>query len=141
MTTKTQEQTTDLMQDISNFKENFLKEFQNRKPIKKTKPKKVNISTKKDGESFSITPKDTEYFLNESLAELQYQTKDSEYYREQREILFETYFTFKFLAREYHWSIPREIEMNRPIIDDYYKEYIRENYGNMPPSLSFGLED
>ncbi len=138
-TEKTHQPTQDFINEISDFKENFLQELQNRKPIKKTKPKKVSISTKKDSESFSITPKDTVNFLNESLAELQHQPKDTEHYREQREILFETYFTFTFLAREYHWGIPREIEINRAMIDDYYKEYIKEKYGNMPPSLSFGL--
>lgn len=101
-----------------------------KKEIKKTKPTKTTITTA-TGDSFSVTPRDFIYFLAESLSEL-YEQKDvsDAYYQEQREILFETYFAFKYLAREFNWETPKEIENLRVWIDKYFNEYCQKTIYN-----------
>ena len=105
--------------------------FSAQKPIKKYKPTRTTITTK-GGKGFDVTTKDFVYFLNESFMEI-YDKPMTEWRKEQREILFETYFAFRFLAREFNWKEPREIKDFRKVIDDYFGQYLRES---LPPAFA-----
>lgn len=91
----------------------------------KRRKQKVKISDA-SGSSFKLRKDGFIFFINESLTEMQTANKGTEHYRNQREILFETYFSYMFCAREFNWVTPREIEINRPLIDRYYDEYLQE---------------
>ncbi len=116
--------THEFIKMLNDFKTDFLKEnfpTDGSKPFVKVKD---NLGSK-----FKMTLADFVYFMNECLAELGTPGNNVEYYEEQRQILFETYFTFAFFAREFGWDC-KEMGDYKEIIDSYLRGYSSEIQNN-----------
>lgn len=112
--------TQEFIKMINEFKSDFSKEnfpTDGSKPFVKVKD---NL-----GRKFKLTLADFVYFMNECLAELGTPGNNVEYYEEQRQILFETYFTFAFLTREYNWDC-KEMRDFRETVNSYLRGYCSE---------------
>ena len=80
------------------------------------KKQKVTFSRGKDDiNSFSLTSKDFENYISELLYELE-RPHDKEVLDDYREQLLETYFTYRFVQREYNWKMTKSMKQLEPYI-------------------------